>query len=545
MNFRRLAVLLMVAVIIVGLAGPAAAQERKIATIIYTQEPDSLNPMYSTMTYSMMLRDFYLYGAWNFDDSLAPHPVLAAEVPSVENGGITEDGKVITYRLRDDINWSDGEPITSADFVFTWEMIVSEDNTPLSRYPYDPYIDSVEAPDERTVVVTFNEPFAPWLTSVFRWVLPEHVLRPVFEAEGSLDNAAWNRAPTVGSGPFVFQEWEVASHILFVRNENFFDEPAKLDGVFVRIVPDDAAQTAALLAGEGDIAYFVSPSDAVQLEDAGVQVIWVPAGYNEGWFFNLDPETGHPAIQDVNVRRAIAMAVDRDRINQDLRLGFNYTPASFWEGLPYQSPDLKPIPYDPVMAAQLLDEAGWVDSNGDGTRDKDGVELVLRYATPPKQVRMDTQVVVQQMLAEVGVGTILENPSYDIFWNSYGSGGPIATGQFDFAQWSSAPDGFPDPDPEDDFLCAGIPTPESPEGANWTHYCDPEVDALFRQQAVTTDYDARVAIFHQITELMAEDVVWLGIWTDPDNYPVSARMRNVKISGATPFWNSFEWDIAE
>ncbi|MBN2472357.1 MAG: hypothetical protein JXN59_16650, partial [Anaerolineae bacterium] len=269
MKFRRVALLLVVALVLTTI-GPVAAQDRKIATVIYTQELDSLNPMYTTMSFVKITRDFYLYGLWNFDEDLNPVPTLATEIPSIENGGLNEDGTVMTVTLRDDVVWSDGTPITSADFLFTYEMIMSDANTPLSRYPYTPdVITSVEAPDPLTVVVNFEQPFAAWLTSIFTWVLPKHVLEPVFEAEGSLDNAAWNRAPTVSNGPFVYQEWEVGSHILFVRNENWYDDPIALDGVFVRFVPDDASQTAALIAGDGDIAYFLAPSDVQQVEATG------------------------------------------------------------------------------------------------------------------------------------------------------------------------------------------------------------------------------------------------------------------------------------
>jgi len=133
MKLRRLALVLFALALVVASFGTAAAQTRKIATVIYTQELDSLNPMYTTMTYTGMTRDFYLYGAWHFDAEMNPVPVLAAEIPSLENGGISEDGKTITIKLQDGIHWSDGEPITSADFAFTYEMITSNANTPLSR----------------------------------------------------------------------------------------------------------------------------------------------------------------------------------------------------------------------------------------------------------------------------------------------------------------------------------------------------------------------------------------------------------------------------
>src|SRR5690606_13612621 len=114
---------------------------------------------------------------WFIDDNLEPVPVLVTEIPSADNGLISEDGRSITLSLRDDITWSDGEPITADDFVFTYEMLVSPNNAPDTRYPYDEAVESVVATDERTVVVTYNEPFAPWLTNTFRDFppLPAHV----------------------------------------------------------------------------------------------------------------------------------------------------------------------------------------------------------------------------------------------------------------------------------------------------------------------------------------------------------------------------------
>lgn len=544
MKIRRAFFLL--AALIFVLAGPAAAQEGKIVNVIFTQEPDNLNPFYTDMWFAGNVIDLFLLPAWYIDDTLSPTPALVEEIPSRENGGVSEDGTVITLKLREGLVWSDGEPLTSADFVFTYEMITAESNTPTTRFPYDEKIASVEAPDERTVVVTYNEPYAPWLTTLFAGsdaVLPEHVLRPVFEAEGNIDNADWNRAPTVASGPFVFSEWETGGHMSFVRNENYYAGPAKLDGVFIRFVPDDASQVAALINGDGDIGTFIAYSDVPQLEEAGIELITVNSGYNETWWFNVHPERGHPALQDVNVRRALALAFNREQISQDLLLGLTYPPASYWEGSPYARPDAAPYPYDPEEAARLLDEAGWVDSNGDGTRDKDGVELVLRYVTTTREIRMETQVVVQQMFQELGIGLELINHSSDIYFNSYGTGGPIAVGDFDIAQWSTTPDGFPDPETSV-FLCSQIPSEDNPEGTNWTGYCNEEVDALFAEQARTTDPAARAEIFHQIDQLLFDDVAIVGVWFDPDIWALNARVVDARISGTDPFWNAGNWDLS-
>lgn len=541
MKLKRVLAIALVLGVLTGLLMPASAQNNEIATIIFTQELDNLNPMYTDMWFSGITTDLWLQPLITFDDGLNPVPALAAEIPSGENGGISEDGTTITYTLRDDLIWSDGETLDSSDYMFTYNMIMDENNTPNSRFPYDTVVTSVEAPDATTVVVTFDAPYAPWITDLFTFVLPEHVLAPVFDDEGTIDDAAWNRAPEVGVGPFVFQEWESGSHILLARNENYHGMSANLDGVFIRFVEDDAAQVAALLSGEGDIGTFISYSDLPQFEEAGIQPQVAASGYNEAWFFNVNPETAHPAMTDVNVRRAIQHAFNRQEIVDTLLLGGTYLPGTFWEGTPFDNTDIEAPTFDPELAAQLLDEAGWVDSDDDGVRDKDGVALELRYLTPPRQVRMDTQVIAQQDLAEVGISLILENPGYDIFWNSYGSGGPLALGEYDIAQYSTT-GSFPDPNTSQ-FLCSEIPGDDNPEGGNDLSYCNPELDALFAAQTQTVDFAARQAIFREIAVIMDDAAIWTGVWYDPDVWVVNSRVQNVQISGATPFWNSAEWDI--
>jgi peptide/nickel transport system substrate-binding protein len=524
-------------------AATEPAANEGIAIISYVQQPTTLSPLYSTQWFSSITREFFLKTLWSFDPDNTPIPEIATEIPSVENGGMSEDGLTLTVNLRDDVTWSDGEPVTANDFVFTYEMYTSDSNAVSSSYPYDPYVASVEAPDDHTLVVTFTEPFAPWLTTIFAGgVLPEHVLRPVFEADGTLDNAEWNTAPTVGVGPFVFTEWEADSHMIFEANPNWINPP-QLQQIFIRMA-DDAAQEVAILAGDADIGSFLDWSQADTINNSGVATfVTQPSGYVEGWYLNFDPETAHPAMLDVNVRKAIVHATDRQKIVQDLLGGLTEVANTYWATTPpYEDPSIEPYAYDPEEANRLLDEAGWVDSNGDGTRDKDGVELVLRYIANQRQLRKDVQAVVQQMWAEVGIGAELVNYGDD-FFNSYADGGPQATGQYDIAEYSDIAS-YPDPDASK-FLCTSIPGPDNPEGDNWQGYCNEEVDALFTQQATETDLEARKQLFFQIQQIMHEDVVWVGLWKDPDLWSVSNRLQGVRLSGATPFWNAHEWTISE
>jgi peptide/nickel transport system substrate-binding protein len=537
--------LMIFTIILTACAGESAdvpeAGEPKIATFIWTQEFDNLNPLYTNMWFSSITQQIWNASAWNFDIDNNPNPVLVTEIPSLENGGISEDGRTITITLRDDIVWSDGTPITSADFVFTYEMVTNPANIVTTTYPYN-LVTSIEAPNDQTVVTVFEEPFVPWASSLWAFVLPEHVLAPVFEAEGTIDAAPWNLAPSVGAGPYVFAEWESGSYTKFVRNENYYNEPANIDEIFFSFVPDDASQVAALRTGAGDLGTFISQGDIPTLEDAGVEVFAVVSGYDEGWFIYFGEEA-HPALQDIRVRQAIALCFDRQSINQDLLLGLTEPAVTFWDNTPYANPALEAYPYDPEAGMALLDDAGWVDSNGDGVRDQDGVELVLVHGTTVREIRQDTQAVAQQNLAECGIQLDTLSFSADIYFQSYGGGGPLPTGQLDIGQFSST-EAFPDPDTSR-WLCSEIPSDEYPDGINDQKICDEELDELFRLQSTQIDFEERQETFWRIGEIMYENVYWLGVWQDLDTWAVSARLENVNISGASPFYSIAEWDIAQ
>jgi peptide/nickel transport system substrate-binding protein len=542
-----LAVLLTAALLLAACGAPAPEQgaapatgDASIATITFVQEPDNLSPLYTTMWFSGILTDLWLVGLWTFDEDLSPVPLLAQEIPTADNGGISEDNRTITVQLREDAAWSDGTPVTAADFVFTYDMIMDDRNTVLSRSPYDEFVESVVAEGDHTLVVTFTEPFAPWLAQLFDYVIPKHVLEPVLEANGTLDGASWNRNPTVGVGPYVFSQWESGSHILFTRNENHW-QPGNIERIFVRMTPDDAAQIAAIRAGDTDIGVFISFTDVPDLEALGtLDVISTASGFMEGWFYNVG-EGGHPALQDARVRRALAHGFDRWQITNDLLLGLSAPPASQWDLSPYASPNVPPLPYDPDMAAQLLDEAGWV-MGAAGVREKDGEPLRLRYVTNTRRLRLDTQVVVQDMFRDLGVEFELVNHPSDIFFAGYAENGPIATGDYDIAEWSSTPAGFPDPSTMR-WTCGEIPSDDNPVGSNWNFYCNPALDELFVAQAVTVDTDDRIAIYEEIQRIMMEDMIWLGVWQDNDVWTVANRLGNVRLSGSNPFWNIGEWTL--
>ena len=516
----------------------------KTVTVTIAQEPDVLNTLYSSSWTSSMLAGLWLRSLWSYDPNNVPVLEVAAELPTVANGGLAADGKSLTIKLRPDAVWSDGIPVTADDYVFTYDMIMADGNKPESRYPYDEYVEQVQAVDDHTLQIKLTEPLASWQSSLFAYVLPKHVLEPVFSQEGTLDNAEWNRKPAVGIGPYVLSEWESGSHLVFQRSEHWFGEQPAIDRIFVRIVPDDAAQVAAIKAGDSDIGSLLSFTDLDDIEANGQATTQSAlSGYVEGMYLNFDAKTGHAALQDRRVRQALVFATDRAAIIRDLLKGRTSAPETFWDATPpYGDHAVKPYQFDPEKARSLLEEAGWVDSNGNGTRDKDGVELVLRYVTDDRQMRQDVQAVVQQMWAAVGIGSELQAIPSDILFGSYQDGGPLATGAYDVAEFSNST-AFPDPDASEYWLCSEIPSPDYPLGSNWQSYCNEQLDALLEQQATTSDPEERPALYQEIEQIMHDDVVWVGLWLDPDLWSVSKRLSNVKFSGATPFWNVTEWDV--
>jgi peptide/nickel transport system substrate-binding protein len=508
--------------------------EPKIITIAWTQEPNSLNRSYSSMWYMSTIVQLYSCSPWQYNEKNEPYPYMLTELPT-----ISADGLVATMHLRDDLVWSDGTPLTSEDFVFTYDMITNPANAVDSVYPYDKF--TVSAPDAQTVVMNFNEVFTPWMAWLWSGtIMPKHVLQPVFDAEGTIDAAEWNLAPTVGCGPFNFTAWESGSYMQFDRNENYWGEPAKLDSVIFQFVPDDAAQTAACLAGDADICFWPPYEDIPAFQNAGLNVVTEPSGYVEGWFFNVR-DMASPGIRDLNVRKAIAMALDRQS-NTDLRLGVVKVVETFWDAMPaYVDPTIVPWPYDPEAAKQLLEQSGWIDRDGDGIReDENGNKLTITQGNTNKTERQNYQALAQQQLLAVGIDLQIESFESDILFDSFSNGGPAATGALDIMQWSDVP-AFPDPD-SSYWYCDQIPSDENPYGFNY-FVCDETLDALFKQQLTTVDPAARAEIFHQITKYMHDNVYYLGIWDDGDVWIVNPRLTGYKFSGVNPFFNIMEWDV--
>ena len=509
-------------------------------TIGWVGQFDLLNPYYSDSDFTKLVQELWLPPAWSFDDLGNPKPTLLEELPSLANGGISTDGKTFTLKLRKDLAWSDGSPLTSADFAFTYQMATNSENVNFIPDAFD-LITGVDTPDPTTVVLHFSQPDPQWLTDLWPAVLPKHILEPLFGQNGSLDDLDWNGAPTVGAGPYLFADRK-GNLLRFLANAAYWGQKPQFSEIDLQLYPNASGLMAALADGSIDLGFPLSADQALKIRSGGYKALPAYNGYNEGWYFYLDSQKGQPALQDPAVRQAIALAFDRPKLVQDLFQGLTQPAATFWDDSPYADPSLTAYPYDPQQAKKLLDQAGWVDSNGDGVRDKDGVALALKYGAASDPARKAAQAQAQSDLQAVGIKLQLLSYSPGTLFASYPQGGPAATGKLDIMEWADKPD-FPDP-ATSYWGCSEIPSASNPNGNNWQALCDPSLDALFQKASQEVDFSQRQGTFREISKIIYHQVYWLGLWQDPDFWAIGPRLKNVHPSAASPFYDINSWQVS-
>jgi peptide/nickel transport system substrate-binding protein len=469
------------------------------------------------------------------DGSLVP--AMLETVPTLDNGGVSEDGKEITVKLREGIVWSDGEPITTEDLVFTWQYVIDPDSASVWTAGWED-IEEIETPDEVTAIIRLKEPNAAFVNKTladhFASWLPKHVL------EGTdMRETGFARAPTVSSGPFNFVEWVSGDHITVERNPNYlFADQGQpyLDKITFNITTDRNALLAALIAGQTDAAIILSEPDIVELEGVpGITVYAWPGLNKEMWQINqVDPANRvdpHPTLGDVRVRQAIQYGLDREAIARDLLFGQAEVGINFHKGSGWFDENLTVVPHDPELAKSLLEEAGWVDTDGDGIREKDGQPLSIRISTTAgRQLREDIGVVAQQQLKEVGIDLVIDNYRSSELFASEASGGVIFTQRFDIAQYGDSIVGS-DPDISHFYWC-------DEEGnfgpSNSTRVCSPELNEALECQLRAFDREVRQECLDIVQQIVYDQVYTIFLYDRADVMAAKDELKGIRHS-ANPY----------
>lgn len=510
------------------------------ARIGLPQEPASLNPYLVSQGATTRVLLTTLEGLIGVQPDGEFFALLARDVPTPQNGGVSADGRVVTYKLRDGVKWSDGQPLTSSDVQFTWQAIMATANKVVSRAGYD-LIDGVDVPDALTVVVRYKQPYAPYLTR-FPYVLPKHVLG----ALPDMNNAPFNRKP-VGTGPFMVTEWVSGDRITMTKNPNYrVSGQPYLDGITFLVVPSREAGLARIKTGDLDVLWDLTESSTPEFKGSADMRLTVTGSINvERLVLNLakpgNPAVAdqpHPILGDVRVRKALQAATDIPTIATRLYEG-QVKPTGSVIHAGWAALEIKPPAFDPTAAKRLLDEAGWVPG-ADGIRVKAGQRMVLIVnSTAGDKARELLEQVLQEQWKAVGIQLDIKNLDSTALLAPYASSGPRARGNFDMLLYSTGADVDPDAYVYGYFHSSQIPTEANKgAGSNFSRYINPKVDAALTTARTEVDQAKRKVAYAEAQRLMAEDVPHLLLFVRQ-----SINAFRTTVRGDTPNpWLNFTWD---
>lgn len=531
--------------------------------IIYWQAPSTLNPYLSGGTKEVESASLVLESLGRFDKNGELLPWLAAEIPTVENGGVAEDLTSITWTLQEGVMWSDGTPLTANDAVFTWQYCTAEGGG-CAQASYFDGVESVEAVDDLTIKITFDAP------KPFPYTALVGSESPIIQAAQFAD-CLGAAAPTcvdanfgpIGTGPFVVTEFKANDVIQFSANENFREagKPAFATVLFKGGGDAAAAARSVLETGEFDYAWNlqIDPTVLADMESAGLGTVVTAFGTSvERLHLNqtnpsadlgelrATAEGGpHPFLTQPHIGHAMSMAIDRQLL-VDIGYGAGGQPTCNVLPAPavYASTANDGcLTQDIEGANAMLDGMGIVDTDGDGIREFEGTPLRVLYQTSTNAVRQDTQALIKQWWAEIGIDTELRNIDASVFFG----GDPASPDTFQkfFADVEMYTNNFAGVDPEAymaNWACSEWPSPESQwQGSNMQRFCSEEYDALIDELATTAGIDARAEIVKQMNDMLMQSYTIIPLIHRGGVSAHANTLGGIQISD----WDSELWNIKD
>jgi len=559
--------------VVFGAAASAAERGRGgTLRLYYWQAPTIVNPHLSPGTKDLSASRIVYEPLASFDAEGELVPFLAAEIPSLDNGGVALDGKSVTWRLKQDVAWANGEPFSAADVLFTYRYIANIAVGSTSGSSYD-QVKSVEAIDDYTVKVSFHDVNPAWaqpFVGVKGMIIPKHLF-------GAFNGANAAEAPTnliaVGTGPYRVTEFneedilvigeDVVStvRIVYVPNPHF-REPTKpyFGEVVLRGGGGDAIIAAkAIEEGMADFAWNLQADDKIiaQMEASGhgtalveldgawverIMLNFADPGHEADTGERASPDHPHPILSDPRVRRAIAQGIDRQAILALYGRGGQPTNTLLVSPTRYRSSNIA-IKFDPEASRTLLEEAGWHIGDGGGIRRKDGRPLKLLFQTSINPIRQKTQEIVKENLQALGIEIELKSIDSSIFF------GPVSDSTNTRRHFYADLEEFaysnksPDPGPYMKvWTCAEAARLANNWGtANWSRYCKSAYDELYRQSAGEMDPKRRRALIVRMNDMLIEDAAVIPLVHLVDFNGISASLAGIDL---TP-WDVEVWNIKD
>lgn len=493
------------------------------------QEPVSLNPLYLEGLLGYTIGELGYSYLTNYDSHGNVVADAAAAVPTFRNGGIARDGRRITYRLRHDLTWQDGVPLSAKDVAFTYRAIMNPANTVPSRFGYD-RVASVVAPDPYTVIVRLNRPYSPIVTNFFGGdsnypILPAHLLA----SYPNLNRVAYNAAP-VGSGPYRFAKWARGDRLDAVAYDRYYAGKPGLKRVSLHFVHDSSTTINELLTGEADATFFADVSQIATLRKIpGRRIVVTPVPYFYALAFNVTD----PLLKDAAVRRAFALAVDRRTLVEKAAHGL-YDAATGMRGLFTWAfdPRANALPYNPRRAAALLARDGWA-MGADGVRTKGGrrLELQLDFYNGSDIASEFVPLIAAQERA-AGIAVTTRGYSREEF---RARDGPLVRGTFQVALYSYQ--SAYDPDASWLLACSQ----REPNGFNDARYCNPAVDRALQRGVVAFGRNARRRAYRFVQRQLLADMPYAFLCQVSEIDVIPAGLKGYARPLLSPYVSIARW----
>ncbi|MDR2141157.1 MAG: peptide-binding protein [Deltaproteobacteria bacterium] len=505
----------------IGVAGQKSYGDALVDASI--GEASNFIPALASDTASTAVTSQVYRGLVRYDRDLRLIPDLA------ESFEVAEDQLTITFKLRPNLTWEDGQPLTAQDCVFTWRLM----SDPLTATPYgEPFtqIETAQALDDLTFIVTYKRPLARALGIWGFGIMPRHLL------EGQDLSASPLARRPVGSGPFRLESWEVGQRIIMAASDNFYLGRPFLDGLITRVIPDMATQMMELKTGTLDNMKLTPDQWEEAQADPRLSETYNFFKYPDFAYTYLGFNLQDPRLADVRVRQAIAYALDKTEIIEGVILGLGQ-PANgpFKPGTWAHNPKVSPYPYDPKRAAALLAEAGWTDTDRDGYVDKGGQRFVLTIMTNQgNKVREQTGLVIQSRLKEVGIEVKLRIIEWAAFLKEY----------IDKKAFEAIIMGWTIPlDP--DLFDVWHSSKTKPGELNFISYRNPEVDRLIDEGRFTLDQAKRKQAYDRIQEIFYQDVPYVFLYVPESLVAIHKRFVGPEVTALGLGDNLPQWYVPQ
>ncbi len=535
-----------------GAPDASGPQRGGTVVLVIPEEPTTLNRYLAEAAIVRQVADATSgVGLTNVNEKGEFTAVLAAELPTEANGGLSADHLTVTWKLRPDLKWSDGQPLTSDDVKFTWEVLSNPNSGAFAETDGFNLIVSIETPDATTAIVKYSEPFVGYLRQFAAGLFPRHATG----LPEAMADWEWNRQP-VGAGPFVVADWKSGESITLERNPNYFEAGKPyLDKLIFRVIPEPSAQTAVMKQGEAHVHLW--PGEDKQEYDTlmnGVAAqVLVPGVWNLAIDFNLsrpgdkDPSASapHPILGDARVRQAIAHAIDYETLVTTVMRGQVAPSTSPFAYGWYQCDLPRKLGFDVEAAKKQLTEAGWVEgadgirvakgapNAADGTR----LSLELQGYTSYEPLQRTEEFLVENLKA-VGIEARIQNYDFSILFGSFSDGSPRMTGDFDMLIYDRSLGIEPQGEIANTYASSMIPSADNVDGGNVWRWVNPNADAAIEAAGATFDQAPRKAAYCELGQLIQDDLPQLYLYLFQDGYGMSSRLHGYSVST----WGSMSWD---